>query len=588
MASSASSATSLASSITPCSPVFANQQQHPPCNLPWLLMPSTAATSLFCVVSEDTHRPGLLGDARCARFCGSFPGAWLAAELPESRGRGPVLLDLCTGECVALPRGCEAGESSSVDSASSPSTTSGRGPPARYACTSWCSPATSCSWSSGWSTATGSSRLTRRSSPSAPLSGRRIFLRRGCYFSVDLCNPCPLHIYFCDAAASFHGAWCGDLAPGDGLGSLRNNNPDTTFINHIQAVILSYTPCQAHPYYAAAIVSGKPNIMFWRAGMSDWVPPMLKWDSGFKMWQKQLSKDPIEDANYIFFGPLGGGFYVLNNKEDLLVYTPKANDRHGELTMSSVNKYQLRRNPRPTMPGPGEVLGRYLVESRGQLLMVVRFVSTEKATVAFDVFKLELKPPSWKKLTLDTLADRTIFLVRGCSCAVEMRKSSQCPPNIYFLDDSARFNGAGSSTSQAQQVEGPFPCGDTGRCCEQGIVRCLPREPPSDSSPWTWFYLPPYEALSRKWFMEQLIKQGEQLRLQEHQDGNVKLVLRNVGQQYIVELYNVVKEQNRNPYCAAAIVSGKPNIAFWRPCMNYWTLMLKWDAPKIPHPFVLI
>uniref|UniRef100_A0A0E0G5L2 Uncharacterized protein n=1 Tax=Oryza nivara TaxID=4536 RepID=A0A0E0G5L2_ORYNI len=105
------------------------QQQHPPCNLPWLLMPSTAATSLFCVVSEDTHRPGLLGDARCARFCGSFPGAWLAAELPESRGRGPVLLDLCTGECVALPRGCEAGESSSADSASSPSTTSGRGPP---------------------------------------------------------------------------------------------------------------------------------------------------------------------------------------------------------------------------------------------------------------------------------------------------------------------------------------------------------------------------------------------------------------------------------------------------------------------------
>uniref|UniRef100_A0A0D3F4A4 F-box domain-containing protein n=1 Tax=Oryza barthii TaxID=65489 RepID=A0A0D3F4A4_9ORYZ len=136
------------------------QQQHPPCNLPWLLMPSTAATSLFCVVSEDTHCPGLLGDARCARFCGSFPGAWLAAELPESRGRGPVLLDLCTGECVALPRGCEAGESSSADSASSPSTTSGRGPPARYACTSWCSPATSCSWSSG-SSQRGRRRLMR-------------------------------------------------------------------------------------------------------------------------------------------------------------------------------------------------------------------------------------------------------------------------------------------------------------------------------------------------------------------------------------------------------------------------------------------
>jgi hypothetical protein len=150
--------------------------------------------------------------------------------------------------------------------------------------------------------------------------------------------------------------------------------------------------------------------------------------------------------------------------------------------------------------------------------MVVRFVSTEKATVAFDVFKLELKPPSWKKLTLDTLADQTIFLGRGCSFAVEMRKSSQCPPNIYFLDDSAWFNGAGSSTSQVQQVEGPFPCGDTGRCCEQGIVRCLPREPPSDSSPWTWFYLPPYVAFL-EWFKTQAIKQLEQVRLHVHRDG---------------------------------------------------------------------
>ncbi|EEE56846.1 hypothetical protein OsJ_06459 [Oryza sativa Japonica Group] len=138
MASSASSATSLASSITPCSPVFANRGD-----------PSRSSSSSstrrvtshgcscrppprpHCSASSPRTptAPGLLGDARCARFCGSFPGAWLAAELPESRGRGPVLLDLCTGECVALPRGCEAGESSSADSASSPSTTSGRGPP---------------------------------------------------------------------------------------------------------------------------------------------------------------------------------------------------------------------------------------------------------------------------------------------------------------------------------------------------------------------------------------------------------------------------------------------------------------------------
>uniref|UniRef100_A0A0D3F4A1 KIB1-4 beta-propeller domain-containing protein n=1 Tax=Oryza barthii TaxID=65489 RepID=A0A0D3F4A1_9ORYZ len=276
--------------------------------------------------------------------------------------------------------------------------------------------------------------------------------------------------------------------------SLRNNNPDTTFINHIQAVILSYTPCQAHPYYAAAIVSGKPNIMFWRPGMNEWTPPMLKWGSGFKIWQKQLSKDPIEDAKYIFFGPLGGGFYVLNNKEDLLVYTPKANDRHRELTMSSVNKYRVRRPQEPPTGHGGD---------RGGARPLPRGVPRAAAH-------------GRQKLTLDTLADRRIFLARGCSIAVEMR--NPCSPSIYFLDDSARFSGAGSSTSQAQQVQGPFPCGDTGRCCEQGIVRCLPRESPSDSSPWTWFYLPPNGGLC-EWFEMQATKQLEQLRLHVLQDG---------------------------------------------------------------------
>uniref|UniRef100_A0A0E0B942 Uncharacterized protein n=1 Tax=Oryza glumipatula TaxID=40148 RepID=A0A0E0B942_9ORYZ len=64
-------------------------------------MPSTTTTSFFCVASGDTHhRPGLFADARIARFYGSFPGGWLAAELPESRGH--ALLNLCTGSRIAL------------------------------------------------------------------------------------------------------------------------------------------------------------------------------------------------------------------------------------------------------------------------------------------------------------------------------------------------------------------------------------------------------------------------------------------------------------------------------------------------------
>jgi hypothetical protein len=68
------------------------------------MMPSTAATSFFCVACRATHhRPRLPADARGARFCGSFPGGWLVAELPWPRGHY-ALLNLLTGARVPLPR----------------------------------------------------------------------------------------------------------------------------------------------------------------------------------------------------------------------------------------------------------------------------------------------------------------------------------------------------------------------------------------------------------------------------------------------------------------------------------------------------
>ncbi|KAF0933349.1 hypothetical protein E2562_017971 [Oryza meyeriana var. granulata] len=137
--------------------------------------------------------------------------------------------------------------------------------------------------------------------------------------------------------------------------------PHVTNISLIHAVILSAAPSHMahthiHPCYAAAIVSGNPNIAFWRPGMSYWTPPMLKRDAPMKKWKKMLPKDPIEDVIFCV-GPLGEGFSPTRRTSWW------------------------------------EVLARYLVQTRlpGELLMVVRFVSTEKATVAFDVFRLELE-----------------------------------------------------------------------------------------------------------------------------------------------------------------------------------------------------
>uniref|UniRef100_A0A0D9VFI7 KIB1-4 beta-propeller domain-containing protein n=1 Tax=Leersia perrieri TaxID=77586 RepID=A0A0D9VFI7_9ORYZ len=303
---------------------------------------------------------------------------------------------------------------------------------------------------------------------------------------------------------------------------LRNNVPDVTTINLIHAIILSAEPSGPRPYCAAAIVSGKPNIAFWRPGMNNWTPPMLKWSAGIKQWQKLLSKDPIEDVTHFLSGQLGVGFYVLNSKEELLVYTPNPNGKPRELTMSSVQTFRTRRNPpqkeksTASGSGSGEVLARYLVESRQQLLMVVRYVPTEKATVAFEVFRLEGKPTSltWRKLSFDELADRTIFVGRGCSVAVELR--SRCPLYIYFLDDSARFQF---------DAAGPFLCTDTGNCrlFDQHITRCLPRGPPSDCSPWIWFFLPENDAL-RKWSVMQTFREMAEKGLVNLDDCSVSIV----------------------------------------------------------------
>uniref|UniRef100_A0A0D9VFC0 KIB1-4 beta-propeller domain-containing protein n=1 Tax=Leersia perrieri TaxID=77586 RepID=A0A0D9VFC0_9ORYZ len=390
--------------------------QKPPPVLPWLFMPSASANSFFCIPCGQTHTgPRMTYKSLGARrFCGTFPGGWLAAaelpiEIPATADgapakpwKTPFLINLCTDDRVFLPRQIRD----------------------------------------------------------------------------------------------------------------KYDHPDLAVIDLIRGVILSDDP-HTERYIAAAVVSGcsgkpKPNIAFWRPDMCYWTPPMLEWDSPVEQWQKLLSEDPIEDVKYFGLGELGVGFYVLNSKEELLVYTPNPSDKPRELTMSSVKAFRIDRSPPPTMPEPGEVHARYLLQSRGDLLMVIRYVSAGNATVAFDVFKLVPNPPSswsWKKLSLDALTDRSMILVRGCSLAIEMRKKP-CPLYIYFLDDSAGFPGAG-----------PFPCADTGKCCffNQEIVRCLPGpgQPPSDYSPWTWFVLTRNESL-REWTRHQK-QEAEQRAQQETQ-----------------------------------------------------------------------
>ncbi|VAI56636.1 unnamed protein product [Triticum turgidum subsp. durum] len=357
---------------------------------PWLMMPSTAATSFFCVACRATHhRPRLPADARGARFCGSFPGGWLVAELPWPRGHY-ALLNLLTGARVPLPR----------------------------------------------------------------------LLAVPCHGGGKMC-PVVLHAVTLSAAPS--------VEPGPG-----------------------------EPYYAAAIVAGQSNIAFWcpRAG-NCWFPPIFSSDASDESWHDFLPKNRIEDV--IYFSGNGKyfvGFYVLTDKEDLLMFRPEPDGDGAQLSTFTV-RYSFPGHC-AAEPAPGQTVSRYLVVSRGELLMIVRFAGPEERT-RFDVFVLEEKeiirgadhngPPrvlaSWRRCcSAATLSGRRIFLGRGCSVAVDV--GYPFPLYIYFLDDGRRSHGALPTAGYP-----PYPCSETGGFWffNKGIVRSLPREPPSDCSPWIWFFL---------------------------------------------------------------------------------------------------
>ncbi|KAF6982802.1 hypothetical protein CFC21_001145 [Triticum aestivum] len=73
-----------------------------PSPLPCLVRPSTTLTESYRIFGRfPDPRPSLSTEGRAERFCGSAPGGWFVVASPH--GRGHALLNLGTGERVALP-----------------------------------------------------------------------------------------------------------------------------------------------------------------------------------------------------------------------------------------------------------------------------------------------------------------------------------------------------------------------------------------------------------------------------------------------------------------------------------------------------
>ncbi|CAO1948096.1 unnamed protein product [Urochloa humidicola] len=270
----------------------------------------------------------------------------------------------------------------------------------------------------------------------------------------------------------------------------------------VRAVALSAAPGRGRGCVAAAaIVSGVSNLAFVRPGVD-------------RQW---VASEPVQGLQDILYHDGGGmrGFHAVTADESVTVFVqdegvPPGGASTYTLRMSR-RSYRMRRRDNvptartnPSSPAAAGV-SRYLVESRGKLLMVVRHfpsvavqhdggVGAGVAARGFEVLELAVEAlpgggdhaaAAWVELD-GGLDGRVLYLARCCSRAFEA--SSQFGAfreGVYFLDDT------GFDISLALSSGGKFPCSDVGWYSGREIMRGIEGFPPefqsTFSSP-TWFY----------------------------------------------------------------------------------------------------
>ncbi|OEL33110.1 hypothetical protein BAE44_0005872 [Dichanthelium oligosanthes] len=197
----------------------------------------------------------------------------------------------------------------------------------------------------------------------------------------------------------------------------------------IRTVTFSAAPTSAH-CIAAAHISSACNIAFWRPGM----------DAYWLGHSHELSV--VEDIIYCR-SLVKQGFYVLRDTEDLLVYAVSSDQIAPLELMPCVRRFEKRMDYNHIKSGFS--VSRYLVESRGKLLMVLREYSVRgvaRCTRVFRIFEMVETLPrgqgkaSWVELL--ELHGRALFLGRGASRAVEVSQFTGLQEGaIYYLDDTS-------------------------------------------------------------------------------------------------------------------------------------------------------
>ncbi|PAN18072.1 hypothetical protein PAHAL_3G175900 [Panicum hallii] len=200
----------------------------------------------------------------------------------------------------------------------------------------------------------------------------------------------------------------------------------------------------APPYFS---FSGKPHITFWRMG------------SRLASCTSRLDA-AAEDVIYH-----NGAFHFVTRRGDLLVCTPEFQNE------APVEQLRVRSEYRITV-GLMNAGARYLVECRGELLMVLRDQAHQEVTSSFRVFRMTPEEQavdadgivlnyafcSWTELP--ALDGRMLFVGRGCSTSFEDAHFPGSQEGVYFLDD-----GSFHAAPMICYGDGPLQYS----CCNDGV-----------------------------------------------------------------------------------------------------------------------
>ncbi|TVU34248.1 hypothetical protein EJB05_16079, partial [Eragrostis curvula] len=199
----------------------------------------------------------------------------------------------------------------------------------------------------------------------------------------------------------------------------------------VRAATLSAAP-SPNPYMVAAIVlvRSRSTAAFWSEGSDSWFT-----SGGFLT---------VRPQDVVYFE---GAFYFLTIREGVISFRPGYGP-NGSVNIHRV-EYEVQKredydNDVAFVQGNGAVR-RYLVVSRGRLLMVVRFVYDEMGTEMFRVFRFRVTVPFLRKpLAIwehvgDQLDGRMLFLGPGCSRSFEVAQYDGFQDHesmIFYLDES--------------------------------------------------------------------------------------------------------------------------------------------------------